>query len=321
MSHDSGRFRNRRARSDRAGDLDRRSPCCSSARAVACRLAHPTAFPSFSTRSVDPWRDVVVIPACGRRLLLLSSEFRARLSRASRVALPADATNYIMPQGLSKAQVQQTIGRGTLGTDSAKGRLWQGISARQRHDRIGETARAMNFSLMATCAIPIPSCQSTGTDNFINVSSCGTATAVSVPCVFSALGRLNYSELRPKPAACSTFGPRRLPRVVEDNNTGCKARAIECTRRLVAARGGRAAVQLGGMLRRALARWAVGAHSLCGERHGDRAPQKGSHGPLLEALSEAVRKVGPVCTTTSLESVRRFHRCRLRHTILYTTTS
>ncbi|MDP5065272.1 MAG: phosphoethanolamine--lipid A transferase [Haliea sp.] len=57
---------------------------------------------------------------------------------------------------------------------------------------LGETARASNFEING---YPRPTNQFTrdlGLVSFKNVSSCGTATAVSVPCLFSRLNRADY---------------------------------------------------------------------------------------------------------------------------------
>lgn len=85
-----------------------------------------------------------------------------------------------------------------LGTDAVKGNLWAAAGNQQHTVTIlvvGETARAMNFSLNGYARDTNPRlAQVHSLINFNNVSSCGTATAVSVPCVFSDLTREGYSE-------------------------------------------------------------------------------------------------------------------------------
>ncbi len=58
---------------------------------------------------------------------------------------------------------------------------------------IGETARAMNFSLNGYARETNPELATLPITSFTNVTSCGTSTAVSVPCMFSNLGRSGYS--------------------------------------------------------------------------------------------------------------------------------
>ncbi|WP_462159698.1 phosphoethanolamine transferase [Pseudoalteromonas sp. GB56] len=57
---------------------------------------------------------------------------------------------------------------------------------------VGETARAQNFSLHGYEHPTNRYTSKMGVKYFNNVSSCGTATAISVPCMFSRLGHDNY---------------------------------------------------------------------------------------------------------------------------------
>ena len=59
---------------------------------------------------------------------------------------------------------------------------------------VGETARAQNFSLDGYARETNPELKARDVFNFADTSSCGTATAVSVPCMFSGFGRADYSE-------------------------------------------------------------------------------------------------------------------------------
>lgn len=59
---------------------------------------------------------------------------------------------------------------------------------------IGETARAANFSLNGYARETNPQLTKRDIVSFKNVASCGTATAVSLPCMFSNLGRDAYSS-------------------------------------------------------------------------------------------------------------------------------
>lgn len=58
---------------------------------------------------------------------------------------------------------------------------------------VGETARAMNFSLNGYPRLTNPELASEKTINFKNVYSCGTATAVSVPCLFSSKSKSEFN--------------------------------------------------------------------------------------------------------------------------------
>jgi lipid A ethanolaminephosphotransferase len=59
---------------------------------------------------------------------------------------------------------------------------------------VGETARADRFSLNGYHKETNPMLTKQGVISLTNVSSCGTSTSVSVPCMFSALGRKAYDK-------------------------------------------------------------------------------------------------------------------------------
>ena len=61
---------------------------------------------------------------------------------------------------------------------------------------LGETARAMNYRYNGYSRDTNPFTVSDNLISFRHVSSCGTATAVSVPCMFSFMGRADYDENR-----------------------------------------------------------------------------------------------------------------------------
>lgn len=59
---------------------------------------------------------------------------------------------------------------------------------------VGETARAKNYQLNGYDVPTNPFLTGQDVYSFLNVSSCGTATAVSVPCMFSHLTKQGYSK-------------------------------------------------------------------------------------------------------------------------------
>lgn len=64
---------------------------------------------------------------------------------------------------------------------------------------VGETTRAQNWGLNGYARQTTPNLaerlkRGENLMNFSQVSSCGTATAISVPCMFSSLNRANYNE-------------------------------------------------------------------------------------------------------------------------------
>jgi lipid A ethanolaminephosphotransferase len=59
---------------------------------------------------------------------------------------------------------------------------------------LGETARADHFSLNGYAKLTNPLLAKERLVSFSNMESCGTSTGVSVPCLFSNLGRRNYND-------------------------------------------------------------------------------------------------------------------------------
>ncbi|WP_342120671.1 phosphoethanolamine transferase [Pseudoduganella sp. OTU4001] len=196
-----------------------------------------------------------------------------------------------------------------LGTDAAKGSRWAAVGNAQRTVTIivvGETARAMNFSMNGYGRETNPElARERELINFTNVSSCGTATAISVPCVFSDLTRDGYSEdkARSKEGLLDVLHHAGLDVVWRDNNSGCKG---VCAR-----------VRFEDMSK------PVPGDPLCNDeecydehlleglpemiRNASKdlvivLHQKGSHGPAYwKRYPAGFAKFGPVCQTNELE--------------------
>lgn len=89
---------------------------------------------------------------------------------------------------------------------------------------VGETARAANFSLLGYPRETNPRLAKLEVAAFGDVSSCGTSTEVSVPCMFSALGREQYDERRIRHSEGLLDVLVRAGYAVQwlDNQSGCK---------------------------------------------------------------------------------------------------
>ncbi len=89
---------------------------------------------------------------------------------------------------------------------------------------IGETARAANFSLLGYSRETNPELAAAGVTAFSNVTSCGTSTEVSVPCMFSPYGRARYDERRIRNSEGLLDVLARAGYAVKwlDNQSGCK---------------------------------------------------------------------------------------------------
>jgi len=89
---------------------------------------------------------------------------------------------------------------------------------------VGETARAMNFSLNGYARATNPELTKLDVLSFRDVSSCGTSTAASLPCMFSHLGREQYGNNKDQHQENLLDALQRAGLAVLwlDNQSGCK---------------------------------------------------------------------------------------------------
>jgi lipid A ethanolaminephosphotransferase len=89
---------------------------------------------------------------------------------------------------------------------------------------LGEAARSMNFQLNGYARATNPVLSTYPVINFPNTWSCGTATAESVPCMFSMLTRSHYSTKKAKSQESLMDVMKRagVNAVWRDNNSSCK---------------------------------------------------------------------------------------------------
>jgi len=89
---------------------------------------------------------------------------------------------------------------------------------------VGEAARAANFSLNGYAKNTNPNLSQQDIVYFNNVSSCGTSTAVSVPCMFSHLAKDDYSGKKAKQhqGLLDVLAQTGVDVLWRENNSGCK---------------------------------------------------------------------------------------------------
>ena len=136
-------------------------------------------------------------------------------------------TNVIQAMhGYLRNQFKVPLQVAPLGRDAVKGAAWAGQTRKTLTIIVvGETARAANFSLNGYARQTNPRlAQVPGLINFSHVSSCGTATAVSVPCLFSNLGRHGYSQDKAstQEGLLDVLAHAGFDVRWRDNNSGCK---------------------------------------------------------------------------------------------------
>lgn len=132
---------------------------------------------------------------------------------------------YALIKYLKRSAHPKVINIEALGLDAKQISSWQ---ARGKKSLlvvvVGETARAKNFSLNGYSQLTNPELSKEDIINYPDTHSCGTATAASVPCMFSPLSRNDYDDAKAeksenlldvlKHAGISVFW--------RDNNSGCK---------------------------------------------------------------------------------------------------
>jgi len=116
--------------------------------------------------------------------------------------------------------------RQAIGLDAAKGPGW---AQRSRPTVlvfvVGETARAANWGLSGYARQTTPELAATPeVINFAQVTSCGTNTEVSLPCMFAPVGRRAYDEDRIRGSESLLHVLARAGLGVQwvDNQSGCK---------------------------------------------------------------------------------------------------
>ncbi|GAB3358877.1 phosphoethanolamine transferase [Lysobacter tyrosinilyticus] len=94
---------------------------------------------------------------------------------------------------------------------------------------VGETVRAQNWGLngytrQTTPQLAALAQQSAGPVNFDNVSSCGSSTEISLPCMFSPYGRANYDKdkIQHSESLLHVLEHAGIRTLWRDNQTGCK---------------------------------------------------------------------------------------------------
>jgi lipid A ethanolaminephosphotransferase len=89
---------------------------------------------------------------------------------------------------------------------------------------VGETARAQSWGLNGYVRDTTPELRALQPVNFSDVRACGTATEVSLPCMFAPVGRRNFDEarIRGQESLLHVLRHAGIASLWRDNQTGCK---------------------------------------------------------------------------------------------------
>jgi lipid A ethanolaminephosphotransferase len=111
-----------------------------------------------------------------------------------------------------------------LGQDAVRAAVAPGAKPRLLVLVVGETVRAANWGLNGYARQTTPELAAAGVINFPQVTSCGTNTEVSVPCMFSPYGRRSYDEkaIRGHRSVLHVLERAGVKTIWRDNQSGCK---------------------------------------------------------------------------------------------------
>ncbi len=103
------------------------------------------------------------------------------------------------------------------------------VAAAKREPRllvivVGETARAQNWGLDGYARQTTPELARIAPINFVEVTSCGSSTEVSLPCMFSPYGRRDYDKdrIEHSESLLHVLDHAGIATLWRDNQTGCK---------------------------------------------------------------------------------------------------
>jgi len=123
-----------------------------------------------------------------------SSTFRQHRELMSQF-LPAAPMNDAL-RYLARVNAAAALPMVPLGLDATRGHILTAERPLLLVLVIGETARAQNWGLNGYARDTTPELRDREVINFTDVTSCGTSTAISVPCLFSVYGQNDYSYER-----------------------------------------------------------------------------------------------------------------------------
>ena len=139
---------------------------------------------------------IITVAIIGSNFATYASTYRERHDLTGSI-VPAAAIISLIRYGKLVYNQNRIITVEALGTDAQFGPVMTGTDKPVLMVLVvGETARAANFSLNGYERPTNPNLEKIGVASFQKVTSCGTATAVSLPCMFSQYGRADYSNIK-----------------------------------------------------------------------------------------------------------------------------
>lgn len=220
--------------------------------------------------------------------------------------------------GIKKNLLVQAIGEDAVMSAKAAGRDKKSLMVLV----VGETARADHFSLNGYGRDTNPELSRLDILNFTQVHSCGTSTAVSVPCMFSMFPREDYSDKKGKTyqGLLDILQRAGVQVLWLDNNSDCKGTCLRVPHRDIPKNQPGPFCDGNNCLDEALL---VGLQDYIDSLKGHAIivlHADGSHGPeYYERYPKALERFKPICHTNQLGSCSTQELVNVYdNTILYT---
>ncbi|RZS56769.1 phosphoethanolamine transferase [Sphaerotilus mobilis] len=160
-------------------------------------------------------------------ILSVFQPFSSQMRNHKEMRFLITPANYLWSIGTVIAQDLKGAAkpRAPIGEDARPGPGW----ASQTRPRllvlvVGETARAANWGLNGHVRATTPELAKLPVINFPDVTSCGTNTEVSLPCMFAPVGRRDYDEdtIRGSQSLLHVLARAGVGVLWRDNQSGCK---------------------------------------------------------------------------------------------------
>ncbi|MBD8634457.1 phosphoethanolamine--lipid A transferase [Stenotrophomonas sp. CFBP 13725] len=159
-------------------------------------------------------------------VLLASADVASMLRNHREIKYLATPLNYLigLEQNLRSNSPIKRAPRTPIAQDAKAGPHAPGARPRLLVLVVGETVRAQNWGLNGYRRQTTPELAQIGVVNFPDMHSCGTSTEVSVPCMFSRLGRRHYdeNEIRSEQSLLNVLDGVGIKTLWRDNQSGCK---------------------------------------------------------------------------------------------------
>jgi lipid A ethanolaminephosphotransferase len=221
--------------------------------------------------------------------------------------VPSNVVSAI--HGYMRRQLAQPTELKIIGADARQGETTASVKkSRLTLLIVGETARSANFSLNGYTRDTNPELTRRGVLSFTNVSSCGTATAISLPCMFLDAGKQGYKDgmaLR-REGLLDVLQRAGVSVLWRDNNSGCKGICDRVKNEKLNNQKTSGLCRAGECYDEVLLQ---DLQAYLDQQQGDSVVvlhMKGSHGPsYYKRYPREFERFGPVCDNNQLERCTR----------------